>query len=521
MKDKVKKTGFIILGIVLFIAVLTFAVNLWVNYQLPKIISEKNETPYIIKYEKIKISLFSRKINASGIVVIPKERQKDSLSKNGIFASIEDVKIDDYEIFTLLFKNRIEAHSITFSKPKVTLFKDSDKTINSTKNVSSKIVAPFEQIIKVANVNIEDGNFSIVNIKNNKTLFSASKVIVQLNELAISEKTLNNKIPFTYKSYAFSCDSLIYLTDKAYQIKAAKISATNSGFEMDNFSMKSLLTRRQFVDQSEKERDLYTLKSDKIAIKNMNWGFKEEILFFKTSHIVIDKADANIYRSKIPKDDLSIKPLYNKLLRELKFDLQIDTLRIKNSNLLYEEDKTFSNGAGILKFGSFNLQATHLYSGYQNTNLPDVAISINCNFMNKAPMEVQWRFNVMDKSDRFNIKGSIKNFETNQLAIFTKPYLNATLKGTFDQVYFNYTGNNQSANGNFALRYHDLNMELYQKKNRDKKSVLKSWLGNLLLKDDSGGELVDSEIDVQRIKEKSFFNFFWLCFADGLKKTFL
>ena len=82
----------------------------------------------------------------------------------------------------------------------------------------------------------------------------------------------------------------------------------------------------------------------------------------------------------------------------------------------------------------------------------------------------------MNKSDHFNIRGSIKKFETSQLSIFTKPYLNATLKGTFDQVYFNYTGNNQSANGNFALRYHDLNMELYQKKNRDKKSVLKSWL---------------------------------------------
>jgi hypothetical protein len=33
--------------------------------------------------------------------------------------------------------------------------------------------------------------------------------------------------------------------------------------------------------------------------------------------------------------------------------------------------------------------------------------------------------------------------------------------------------------------------------------------------------VVESEIEVQRIKEKSFFNFFWLCFADGLKKPSL
>lgn len=521
MKVRVKKIGVILLGVILFVIILSIATNLWVNHRLPEIILNKNETPYSIKYKNIKISLFSRTITASGIIMIPKELEKDSLSKNGIFASVENVSIDNYKIFPLLFKNKIEAYRITFSKPNITLYKDNDQTINSTKNVSSKIVAPFEQIIKAENLNIKNGTFSIVNIKNNKTLFSAKKVVLQLNKLTISEETLNKKIPFFYKSYAFSCDSLVYQTDKAYQIKATKINTTNSGLEMHNFSMKSLLNRRQFVTQSNKERNLFTLKADKISIKNMNWGFKDEILFFKTNQIVISKADANIYRSKIPKDDFSIKPLYNKLLRQLPFDLQIDTLRIKNSILEYEEEKTSNNGAGILKFDSFNLQATHLNSGFHNKKLPDVAIYITCKFMNKSPMIIKWRFNVMDRSDSFTIRGSMKNFETRQLAIFTKPYMNAIFKGTFDQLYFDFRGNNNNARGNFALRYHDLKLDLYQKKNREKKSILKSWLGNLMLSNDSDGKLVEQKIAVERVKEKSFFNYFWLCFADGLKKTFL
>ena len=62
--------------------------------------------------------------------------------------------------------------------------------------------------------------------------------------------------------------------------------------------------------------------------------------------------------------------------------------------------------------------------------------------MNKAKIIVKSRFDVLNKSNHFNIRGSIKNFETSQLAIFTKPYLNTIFEGTFDQVYFNYTGNN-------------------------------------------------------------------------------
>ena len=223
----------------------------------------------------------------------------------------------------------------------------------------------------------------------------------------------------------------------------------------------------------------------------------------------------------MPQDDLSIKPLYSKLLREIPFELKVDTLSITNSNLVYEEEKSFDKGAGKLEFSAFNLKATQINSGYQKTKLPDVVIAIDCKFMKRSPMHVDWRFNVMDKADSFKIKGRILNFETGKLAVFTKPYLNATTEGTFEQVYFNLAGNDNVAGGDFALKYHGLKVTLYQKKDREKKSKLKSWIGNLLISDDSDGDLVEHEVSVERIKEKSFFNYFWRCIAEGMKKTLI
>ncbi|CAM3989659.1 hypothetical protein FLAN108750_03365 [Flavobacterium antarcticum] len=521
MNKNIKKFGLILVGIMAVVAVVSIGVNWWIDVKLPQLISDKNETPYHIKYQELEISLFSKTIEARGITIIPKEREKDSLSKNGIFATVERVTIDNFALFPLLFSNKIEAQTITVRGPKVTLFKDNDKTINSSKSVGSRVVKPFQQLIKVADINLEQGNFSIINLKNNKTLFSAQNVTVQLDDIAISDETLQQKIPFTYKKYAFSCDSLFYQTDDLYHIKSDKINTTNTGLEINNFSMISMFNRRQFVNQLPKEKDLYTLKAEKIAVKNMDWGFKKEVLFFKTNQILIEQANANIYRSKMPEDDLSVKPLYNKLLRELPFELQVDTLTVANSKLVYEEEKSFDKGPGILEFSSFNLQATHLNSGYQKTKLPDVVIAIDCKFMKRSPMKIDWRFNVMDQSDGFKIKGRILNFETGRLAVFTKPYLNATTKGTLDQVYFNFAGNNNTAGGDFALKYHDLKVKLYQKKNRDKESKLKTWIGNLLLKDDSDGVLIENEVSVERIKEKSFYNYFWLCIADGMKKTLI
>lgn len=521
MNTKVKKFGLILVGIIAVIAVVSIGVNWWIDVKLPKLISDKNETPYHITYNDLEISLFSKTIEARGITIIPKEREKDSLSKNGIFATVERVTIDNFALFPLLFSNKIEAQTITVRRPKVTLFKDNDKTINSSKSVGSRVVKPFQQLIKVADINLEQGNFSIINLKNNKTLFSAQNVTVQLDDIAISEETLQQKIPFSYKKYAFSCDSLFYQTDDLYHIKSDKINTTHTGLEVTNFSMVSVFNRRQFVNQLAKEKDLYTLKAEKIAVKNMDWGFNKEVLYFKTNQILIQQANATIYRSKMPEDDLSIKPLCNKLLRELPFELKVDTLTVANSKLVYEEEKSFDKGPGILEFSSFNLQATNLNSGYQKTKLPDVVIAIDCKFMNRSPMKVDWRFNVMDQSDHFKIKGRILNFETGRLAVFTKPYLNATTKGTLDQVYFNFAGNDNVAGGDFALKYHDLKVTFYKKNDREKKSKLKSWIGNLLISDDSDGALVENEVSVERIKEKSFYNYFWRCIAEGMKKTLI
>lgn len=520
MKKNLKKIGLIVLGLVVFLILISFGINWWINAKLPRLISEENKTPYHIQYQELEIALLAKTIQAKKVTIIPKEREKDSLKKNGIFAQVDRVLITDFSIFSILFSDKIEAQKILIYEPKVTLFKDKDETVHSVKNINSQVVEPFEKMIKVDDIFLERGRFSIINIKNNKRLFAAINVNVQLEGITISSATLERKIPFNYKKYRLRCDSLSYLTADFYRINANKLSATHQDLQLHDFSMISEFSRREFVQQLQKEKDLYTLKAQKIAVKNMDWGFKNEVLFFKTPQITIDQADANIYRSKMPEDDLSVKPLYNKLLRELKFELKADTLKMHNSKLVYEEEKSFDKGPGILQFYSLNLQAVNLNSGFQKTKLPEVKIAIDCRFMKNSPMKVNWSFNPMDQADGFNIKGRILNFETSQLSVFTKPYLNATAKGTFEQVYFNFTGNNNEAKGDFALKYKDLKIKLYQKKNRDKESKLKTWVGNLLLKNDSDGELIENEIAIERIKEKSFFNYFWRCIGEGLKKTF-
>ena len=85
----------------------------------------------------------------------------------------------------MLSSSKIEAQTSTVAESKITLFKDNDQTLNAAKSISSQVIALFQKIIKVANVNFEKGSLFRVNLKTGKTLFSAEIVTIRMDDIAI------------------------------------------------------------------------------------------------------------------------------------------------------------------------------------------------------------------------------------------------------------------------------------------------------------------------------------------------
>ncbi|WP_318804586.1 hypothetical protein [Flavobacterium sp. MMLR14_040] len=493
--------------------------NIWIKKQLPIIIHEKNKTVYNINYEKIEVSLFSRNIYAETLLVHPKNQPKDS--KNGLFCKIESITIQHFNIWDLAFRDIIQAESIIINKPRVILYKKGEKLLNNSKSIKNEIIAPFRKIIAVSNIYLNDASVDVVSLDSQKPIFSIKKMILKLEGILITDATLNEKIPLQYKSYALVIDSLFYRPSAFYHINIGKISSEKNFLKINNFSNLPQFNRQDFVKRLEKEKDIYTLKFDSAQVAKMDWGFKNDRFFFKANSLVINHFDANIYRGKMPKDDLSKKYLYNHLLRNIKFPLEIDTLQVLKSKLVYEEEIDFSKGPGVLNFDHFNLQATNLKSGFGLKKTDDVKIKINCVFMKTSPLNVNWNFNVLDKKDSFHIQGVISNFDVAAIGRFSKPYMNASFTGVFNKYRFNFYGNDNISKGNASLDYDDLKVKLFKKKKPEKEAKLKSAIVNLLVKNDSKDKTKNADVEVERIQEKSFYNFLWRNIAESLKKILI
>jgi hypothetical protein len=514
-----KKIAIGLISVLIVGIFLNIGLNYWIKKQLPIIIHEKNNTAYDINYEKIEVSLWSRNIYAQTLLVNPKNAPKDS--KNGLFSKIESITIEHFNIWDLAFNDVIQAESIIINKPRVILYKKGEKLLNNSKSIKTQIVEPFRKIIAVSNIYLNDGTVDVVSLDTEKPIFSIKKIILKLEGILITDATLKEKIPIQYKSYALVLDSLFYRPSAFYHINIGKISTEKNFLKINNFSNLPQFSRRDFTKRLEKEKDIYTLKFDSAQIKKMDWGFKNDRFFFKANSVVINHFDANIYRGKMPKDDLSKKYLYNHLLRNIKFPLQIDTLQALKSKLVYEEEMDFSKGPGILNFDKFNLQATNLRSGFGLKKTNDVKIKVNCIFMKTSPLNVDWSFNVLDKKDSFHIRGVISNFDVAAMGRFSKPYMNASFTGVFNKYRFNFYGNDNISKGNASLDYDDLKVKLYKKKNPEKVAKLKSAIVNLVVKNDSNNKTKTADVELERIQEKSFYNFLWRSIAESLKKILI
>lgn len=504
----------IALGLFIVLAIIiNISLNLWIQFHLPKIINKKNDSAYVITYKNLKVSFWNSSIIADEIVFVPKRAVKDTIHKEGLYGKIRGITIHNFKMWAFLFSDKLKAQSITIEAPTIVLYEKKKRD-----NLRESVVKPFEKIITVSDVTVHQGDLKIINFNTQKPVLSAQNINIQLDGIVVSEALLKEKIPFEFRDYAVTCDSLYYLPNEFYHISTKKVTVNKSNVAVTDFKMIPTHTRQEYVAKMKTEKDIYTLNCPSITLDNMDWGFQKDDFFVHCNSVNINEVSANIYRSKEPADDLTKKHLYNKLLRDLPFDLKVNTLKIRNSILEYEEAKSFDLGSGKLRFSHFNLTATNICSGFKKTTLPDLEIKIDCRFMNTSPLHVNWTLNVLDVSDGFNINGTLTHFDAEKIIPFTKPYLNVTTKGIIDELRFDFTGNNSRNSGEFKVEYDDLKFTVYQKDNRKKKNKLLTFVSKIFVKKDTKDRLKNVSIEVKRIPEKSFYNLLWRSIAEGLKQ---
>ncbi len=390
-------------------------------------------------------------------------------------------------------------------------------TIKTAKDPQKK-KPTFEGIqfpLVIKNVVLKNSNLEIES-KDQPLTFKDLNANIQ--NIEMDAETIKDAIPFKTANYGLTTRNFNYKT-KFYNLSASLLKLNKSAVQVTNFIMKPIVSRSQFIRMIPTEKDLYDLKVEQLNATG-KWDLVSKSKFLNIDNITLNKVDANIFRSKIPKDDLTEKLMYSQLLRSIKFPVFVQNLDVKNSLLVYEEDTKKSDGPGKLTFNNFNMNVRNLNSGKMQGKPTLVPISIHCQFMNASPMNVKWSFDTSNRNDAFTISGNVANLPASRINPFIEPYLKIQATGLISNLIFNFKGTKQGIGGNLKMVHQNLKISILNKTGQQEKIL--SAIANIFVKSNSGNypESVKVE-EVERDKTKSFFNLFWRGIEQGLKITLI
>ena len=458
-----------------------------------------------LSYEDITVNVLSGNTSISNIL----------LKRKGVRISASRVEVKDFSYSTYLRTGNIEIGLLELISPEVVVNK-SDTTVTSQvakgDGERSLMVSKFRSIGGFLRVieNDSAANSLFVSIKR-----------IELEKVLFANKEKVGLLPFEHTFHYVESDSLYYDMNAWQSITVQHLKLTKD-LELSNFSILPKYSREQFDQIIPYEKDWIALKVENIIFKDLDLDKRNDSLFYKSPETIVENANLQIYRNKLVNEDTRIKPMYSQMLRELGVKLQLDSITVKNSKIVYEEKILESRPPAELSFHNINAGIKDLRNHNPGAEeSPPTRIKAEAVFMGNSRLTLNWDFDVNSSLDEFHVSGRLAAIKAEAMNPFLKHAMNVETEGLIESLAYNFYGNRNSARGNMQMEYHDFKVQILKDGEEKRKSII-TRLANLIIKNEAVNEDVTQEnIEVERDKTKSFWNFLWLCIRDGALKTFL
>jgi len=513
MSKTIKWVIYIGLSIALLFIGATIYINLTIKKKVENFIASRLPSHISQSYESLNINVLEGTITIKQAAVAIKNQDNDEVHT---FVKVEQLIIEDVSYFDYIFKDEIHLEDIKLQNPQITYFKNRlSKSRDTIKKASIKIYKP----IIIDELSIDHTTLHIFDDDKETVALYAQNTTIEIDDIEITAETIRDKIPFRYSNFEASGDSIFVkannydnLSTRSFKIKDKKAS-----IEAIEFATKYKI--ESYDKMLKKERDHYQVSLQRLTLDGFDFEFTNGRLYATAEHITAHDPIANIYRNKLIADDLSTKKLYSAALRELPFQLAIDAVKLVNGSLTYAEKVKTDEPPGQIKFTSLNASIGHVDN--RNNNKKKTQILIDANFMDVAPLKVDWSFDIHNSNDPFLFKMDLGKLEAPRLNSFTEPNLNVRLTGTTEKTYATIDGSSNSSHVTMRMRYEDFEVNILNK-NGKKKNKLISAIANIFISknsDGGGNTFREGSGTVTPDKTKSFFNYLWLNLQKGLLAT--
>ncbi len=499
------KRASVIIGVIGLLVLGYFSLSFFIKSKIKNALSEP-QMAQKLSYENLSVNLLKGEVKLDSI-----RYTTPSLKGHAAHLAVQGISLPRF-----LFSSVIAIKELDVASPEIKIIQSEDSPERKADPTNSS----FDKTLEIEKIKLKNGKFTLE--QENTTKLTLDSFDGNLENFRLNRETLQQKIPFSMGNYEFDGEEFSFLLNKLQTLRIKHFTINTDSADLNNLNIQPNYSRSDYSKVIPYEKDLMDIAIQKLRLKNYSFSL-EKSGKLTADKIILHTINANIYRNKLVRDDPTTKKLYSRMLRELPFKIGIDTLAIKKASLTYEEVQEKTKKTGKVFFKDLHAQGRNITNiNLKSSDFPETQFHIVSQFMGVAPLTVDWYFKINNPRDQFRIIGKGEGITADAINNFFIPGMNMKAKGEpIKKLYFDFSGDGETASGKFLMVYDDLKIDVLKKDGAEKNDIF-SAIANLFVshKNEANKDAVDIE-NVKRDKKRSFWNYLWTSVFTGLKKTML
>ncbi len=469
--------------------------------KLPQLLQELEQRNITAKVQSIETSWYDNRITLKGISLSNPE--PSSLPLSIADASISSITFTGVQLLPLLVSKDIKLDSVLIEKVKITKY-------NTTKTGKKSTV---ERNFDLSYIRID--SLEVIQLDSGDRVMSNTK-------LSFETRNLRGTLPLTdVHTEVLVLSGLQTKFPKSnYLVKFDEARLENMNhFEIDSLKIIPLYPKAEFAKRVGYETDRLDCVFPAIEFDGINYQS-----FLHDNTLAIHQVSLSflisVYRDKRIRDLKKFKPLPDSLLRKLPFAVLIDSIRVDNSQIIYEEVAESAETSGKVHFRKLNAMI------YDVSNRAETSMHLRAHaqFMNDGEISIRGNFSNSNKPHF--LEGSLRNFRLARINQMLMPATGISIEsGKLDLMKFAFWYNDHHSDGELLLNYRDLKLLASSRDKEDKAvpNIVKTLLINAFIENDLDKNdpfpKRKGEIHFVRDQNKFIFNFWWKSLLSGLKSA--
>ena len=427
-------------------------------------------------------------------------------------ASIPELDVEGISILPLIFGKELVLKSVTFNYP----------SLHGTNNFKipgrSNDKKGFLKDLEIGQLHIESGTIEIFDSVNctrkvqvNLDFDVKDVAIHKLGQDSMSWSVTDAKA----SAIAFDLPSHFY----KMTVKQIVYSREDKLIKLDSMHLAPVVSRIEFAKRTGHQVDQFTCTLPNLVVKGFEMGPSFQSSF--SASMVALNFQLIVFRDKrFPRVRREPSVLPVRSLRQLPYRLQIDSVRISQSFVSYEEFPEKGNATGKIFFN--NLEAS--IHNVSNDSMQDAHMKITSRFMNAGDLRASFMFPLTAKKP-YTVNGSLTKFSMPEINSILVPVGNVKVEsGMMNEMKFQFRYNDYKSEGELEVNYTDLKVLSLRKDQQKSTNKFISFLLQAFVKKDvNKRDAMDKrigEIQWERDTQKGILNYWWKSVLSGVKAVY-